>query len=196
MFKPDYKLANVVPAATNQIGPERTPSLIVLHSAETSETATSAESVANYFGHGSGGRSASAHYTVDNDSTVQSVPERNMSWGAVGVNKWGIHIEMAGRAAQTAQQWDDQYSHRMIYSQLVPLLTNICRRYPVIHTEYLDVPSLVKQWRSGTNIHGITTHANVSAAAQALGKKSSGHSDPGRGFPTLHVIEVVKAALH
>lgn len=190
---PDHAGAKVLIAAAREIGPLRgEPTLVVLHSIEGPETAKAAENTASFFAHGSGGRAASAHYVCDADSIVQCVPEANQSWGAIGVNKWAVHIEQAGRAGQSSAQWDDPYSHSLIYGRVVPLIASICRRNN-IPTVALDAAALIRSARAKTAPRGITTHAAVSAASKAIGLKSSGHWDPGPHYPLAAVVAAVDA---
>ena len=162
--------------------------MIILHSAETGETSTAAEGVARYFATGSGGRSASAHYTCDNNSTVQSVPELRLSWGVVGFNREAIHVEQAGVAKQTLVQWADAYSKTMIDQQVIPLLGDILRRRPTIAHQLLTVTMLVHAIRKRQTPSGMTTHANCTEASRITGMRQSGHTDPGPGYPTAAVF--------
>lgn len=142
--------------------------VVVMHTAETPETATSAEATANYFA--STGRDVSAHYCVDANSVVQCVKLEDVAWAAPGANHNGIQIELAGRAGQTAAQWADAYSkHELdLAAELVSLL---CRRY-AIPVRALTPADLLAGRR------GVTTHAAVSRAF-----RGSDHWDPGPAFP-------------
>jgi len=86
--------------------------LIVLHSAETAETFNAAESVLAYFH--TTERIASAHYIVDKDSVCKAVRERDIAYGAPHVNAFAVHIEHAGYARQTREQWLDDYGQQKI----------------------------------------------------------------------------------
>lgn len=115
-----------------------------------------------------------------------------MSWGVMGYNTWAIHIEQAGRAAQTKGQWDDAYSHAMIYGKTIPLVDDICTRRGIVRT-FLTVPQLIVCIRSNIIPRGITTHANCTAASRATGRANSGHIDPGPNYPSDAVIKAVIA---
>lgn len=158
---------------------------IVLHSAETPELPTSAEGVGNYFAAGSGGRDASAHWIVDNDSTVQSVPEDAEAFGAQGTNPWAIHIEQAGTAKQSSTQWNDTYSHAMITAKTIPLVADICRRRGIA-VRLLTVERLLAGERNGITTHGITT-----LWRRATNMPTNGHTDPGPNYPLQFVVDEV-----
>lgn len=158
--------------------------LIVLHTAEVPETATSAEAVARYFRNPIGPRgpvTASAHFCVDADSVVQCVAEHDTAFAAPGANHDGIQIEMSGRAAQTAEQWDDDFSRRTL-ARTARLVADLCERHNV-PAVYVDEAGLLSGAR------GVTTHAAVSRAF-----KKSTHTDPGASFPMDHFLELVVAA--
>ena len=63
---------------------------VVLHTAETPERDTTAESVAAYFAGGT--VKASAHYCVDNNSVCQGVQDFEVAWAAPGANATGLQI--------------------------------------------------------------------------------------------------------
>lgn len=155
--------------------------LIVLHTAEVPETATSAEAVASYFRNPIGPRgpvTASAHFCVDNNSVVQCVAEVDTAFAAPGANHDGIQIEMSGRAAQTAAEWDDAYSRELL-ERTAALVAELCERHDV-PAVYVDEAGLLSGER------GITTHAAVSKAW-----KKSTHTDPGKSFPMGKFLEAV-----
>src|ERR1051325_12198787 len=85
--------------------------LIVIHSAECAKVTKAAEGVANYFAISA---PASAHYTVDVDSIVQSVKTSDTAWQCKNANANGIGIEHAGYAKQTREEWLDDYGQSML----------------------------------------------------------------------------------
>lgn len=154
--------------------------LIVIHTMESPEKPDTAEAVAAWFA-GSTAPQASPHYCIDADSIVQCVRLDDVAWCAPGANSNGIHLEHAGRAAQTLADWSDPYSTAML--QLSAELTaDLCKRFSIPAT-FLDAAALQRGER------GITTHAEVS---KAFPKNSSGHWDPGPNFPMLKYIAQVK----
>ncbi len=154
--------------------------LLVIHTMEMPEKGTTAESCAAWFRNPSS--KVSAHYTVDNNSEVQCVLEKDVSWTAPGANHNGVHIEHAGYAKQTANDWLDVYSQAML-DRSIDLAADICKRNK-IPARFLLAPDLVAQKR------GITTHYQVS---RAFGL--SAHWDPGLSFPfeeyTLNIKEAM-----
>lgn len=154
---------------------------VVIHSMESSELSKTTENVASWFA-GSNAPKASAHFCVDNDSTVQCVQLRDVAWAAPGANSEGIQIELAGRSAQTRAQWLDEYSRPML-QRAAKLTAQLCREYgiPVVRVGPLDL----KRGRPG-----ITGHVDVTNAF-----RRSDHTDPGPQFPWDWFLNEVKAAL-
>lgn len=160
---------------------KRKVDLIVIHTMEAAEKPTTAEAVAAWFA-GKDAPKASAHYSLDQDSIVQSVKDKDVAWAAPGANHNGLQLEHAGYAAQTGRQWEDPSSRSML--ELSALLTaELCRDHG-IPAEYVDAKGLQEGQR------GITTHAQVSVAF-----RKSTHSDPGKNFPMAWYLGRVRAYL-
>lgn len=155
---------------------------VVIHSAETFETDTTAESLGNYFASNprilSGERKASTHYGVDNNSIVHYVLDHLICYGAGGANLNGIHIEHAGFAGQSKEEWLDPYGVAMLKLS-AQLTAELCRTYG-IPMKYVDWQGL----RNGER--GITTHWDVTLAF-----KQDDHTDPGLNFPMGQYIKWV-----
>ena len=156
--------------------------LVVLHSMESYEKPGTARAVAEWFHDPRRSPRASAHYMVDDREVIQSVREADVAWAAPGSNHNGVHIEHAGRAAQTADDWGDEYSMAMLHLS-VELCASICRAW-TIPAELVDAAGLLVHRR------GITTHAEVSRAF-----KRSTHWDPGPSFPLPWYVERVAGLL-
>lgn len=166
---------------SRQIGPQP-KHVIVLHCMEWPETATSAEWCAEFFAGKRGpAPQASAHYCVDDDSIICSVPPDRVAWHAPGANANGIGIEHAGYARQTRAQWLDDYSLRML-TLSAQLTAWLCRRFE-IPVQFIVSDHLKRGGR------GITTHAEVT---KAFGKSS--HLDPGPFFPLGDYLRFVVEA--
>lgn len=164
--------------------------VVVIHTAETPEGEKTARGVGSWFAsemRGADGkiREGSTHYGVDAKEIVGYVRESDMAWGANGTNHNGIHIEHAGRASQTPEQWADAYSESML-RRSAALVADICRRY-AIPIKRLSVSEV----RAGAA--GICGHVDVSRAFPAKQGKNP-HWDPGPNFPWAHFIELVMAA--
>jgi hypothetical protein len=155
---------------------------IVMHSMEAAEKPSTAEAVANWFAGKSGDPPrASAHYNIDCDSIVRSVPEHAVAWQAPGANRYGIGLEHAGYARQSKAEWLDEYSESML-SLSARLAAGITERWSV-PVRYVDEKGLLR------GESGITTHQDVTQAF-----KKGSHWDPGNHFPMDWYIERVKAA--
>jgi hypothetical protein len=111
------------------------------------------------------------------------VREQHVAWAAPGANKNGIHIEHAGRAAQSAREWTDEFGTSMLYLS-IELCAQICRAWS-IPALFVGPAGLLHGDR------GITTHAAVSVAF-----KRSTHTDPGVNFPSRWYVEQVATRLY
>ena len=154
--------------------------LIVLHTAETPEGVDTAMSVARYFATTT--TKASAHYCVDGGGhIVQTCLEKDVAYAAPGANHNGVHVELAGRAAQTDQQWHDSYSYNLL-ATVAPLVRDLCAIHK-IPVRYVPAAQLAA---GGAGARGITTHADVSRAF-----RKSTHWDPGPHFPMVEFVNAV-----
>lgn len=152
--------------------------LIVLHSMESPEKPGTARAVAGWFAGATAPR-ASAHYCVDGQDIVQCVREQDVAWAAPDANHDGLQIEIAGRAAQSADEWRTPPA---ILDNVSTLVARLCRKYgipPVFLT-----PEQVRAGRKG-----VTSHANVTKAYPGPGRT---HWDPGPGFPASEVMAAVR----
>lgn len=152
--------------------------LIVIHDAETEEYPNTAELVARYFA-GPNAPQASAHYTCDVDSVVQSVWDVDVAWHAPGANHNGLGIEHAGRASQDEAEWLDSYSEKMLREQSAPLVSTLCIAYGIPGV-FVDAAGLLRGER------GITTHWEVTKAF-----RQGAHWDPGYSFPMDWYLGIV-----
>jgi N-acetyl-anhydromuramyl-L-alanine amidase AmpD len=155
--------------------------VIVIHTMESPEKPDTAESVAAWFA-GSTAPQASAHYCIDADSVVECVRDTDVAWHAPGANHNGIGIEHAGRAAQSAADWSDAYSMKLL-DLSAGLVAQKCAKY--------DIPAVwlsAAQLRAGKR--GITGHVQVSEAF-----KRTDHTDPGKSFPVEAYVARVREHL-
>jgi len=153
--------------------------LVVVHTAETPEGVNTARAVSNYFA--TTDTKASAHFCVDPKNIFQCVLEKDVAYAAPGANHNGVHIELSGRAAQTAGEWHDPYSTAML-KKAAPLVADLCARHK-IPVRYVPAAQLVA---GGAAARGITTHNEVSKAF-----RRSTHTDPGVNFPMIEFVNAV-----
>jgi hypothetical protein len=153
---------------------------VVLHTMEFWERSDSAEWCQNFFA--TSDRKGSTHMMVDSDSLARSVLDKDVCWGAKGVNHNGLHIEHAGFAAQETPDWHDDFSQRMLRLS-AELTATWCDLYS-IPVQYVDANGLLAK------VRGITTHAQAEIAFP-LG----GHTDPGAEFPMDEYLAMVRGFL-
>lgn len=150
---------------------------IVIHTAECAESANAAESLADWDA-GPNRPRASWHFAVDADSITQSVDVLNVAWHATAVNAQTIGIEHAGKAAQTLEQWQDDYS-RAVLERSALLVAVLCERF-VIPAFRPSLADITRSWKSSGRIPaGIIGHWDVTRAIAGSGT----HTDPGVAFP-------------
>lgn len=154
--------------------------LIVIHTAETLERNDSAENIGNYFKNIQ--RRASTHYGVDADTVCQYVYDSNTAFGCKNANSNGVHIEHAGRAEQTAENWQDEFSQSMLKlsAQLAAYLCNkfnIPPRRAVFYSK--GDPEVIQTGFCGHN--DVPLHGD--------------HWDPGPAFPWDQYLQLVSDVL-
>lgn len=176
------------------------PIWVVIHTAETPETSQVAESLAKYAASSPDDRHVSWHYAVDNDSITQSVSESDTAFAAGPGNDHGVHIELAGSAAQSAAGWADPFSLAVL-RQAAGLVAQIANRYdiPLSHPDTEGVLNLTP---------GIVGHDQISLASaiaqqrllkkapwySGAGWRTTNHGDPGANFPWALFIDMVREA--
>lgn len=204
---PGVKLVQA-PKCTRVTGTPRKIDLVVFHTAENPEKPTGAEATAAYFAslkrpwdNGKGDPDASAHYSIDCDSIVQSVLEKDVAWAAPGANSVGIQLEHSGYARQTVLDWQDPFSAAML-DLSAHLTAGICQRHG-IPVQWVDAEGLLAGER------GITSHAEVSKACRLANERrltsssffnsknngataKTNHSDPGAGFDAPAYVALVR----
>jgi N-acetyl-anhydromuramyl-L-alanine amidase AmpD len=152
---------------------------VVIHTAEIAEVFTAAEALARWCA-GPNAPRASWHFAVDADSITQSVKEEYIAWHAPGCNKTGIGVELAGRAKQSTEEWQDEFS-RAVLVRAARLVAYLCTKWK-IPVRFVQAEGLKRGER------GVTTHAHVTMAF-----RRSTHIDPGRGFPMGEFLAAVKS---
>jgi hypothetical protein len=146
------------------------PDKVFLHTGECAETGTAAEDLQAW---ARGDINASWHVAIDNNSIARSVQDEDRAW-AVGqspAHERGLHLELTGRARQSAVEWADAYS--LAQRDLATLfIAHWCKRWeiPVRKGSWLDL-------REG--LPGIYGHSDVTRAFPG----TTTHQDPGANFP-------------
>jgi N-acetyl-anhydromuramyl-L-alanine amidase AmpD len=155
--------------------------VIVIHDMEYPERSGGAMWCANFFA-GPGAPQASAHFAVDNQTIVQCVKEKDVAWHAPGANHNGIGIEHAGYAAQSRDQWLDDYSTAELKLS-AQLVATLCARWgiPIVKLSMDDLKA---------GARGICGHLDITMAFN----NGKGHTDPGPSFPWPEYIQWVKDA--
>jgi hypothetical protein len=153
--------------------------LIVIHDMEAPEKATTAEAVQSYFAR-SDSRVASAHLCVDSDSVARCVHDADTAYGAAHANSIGLHVEHAGYGRQSRAEWLDAFGKAMLELS-AEAVARWCVAYkiPVVKLSGADLQA---------GKHGICGHKDVSDAWP-----STGHTDPGPGFPWDYYLGRVRA---
>lgn len=165
-------------------GPRRGPiRLIVIHSMESQEKPGTAKSVAKWFS-GATAPQSSAHVCVDSKTSVVVVADSDIAWAAPGANNDGLHVELAGKASQSREEWLDPYS-RGVLNQAAIVVAQWCRTYQI------PVRTLTPDQVAGGKAKGICGHIDVTRAFPDKGS----HTDPGKNFPWDVFIELVQKNL-
>lgn len=143
---------------------------IVIHATQSPNdikpTDNDARSIARYFTtHNSGG---SAHLVIDDWHCYKTLIDSIIPWGAPPLNSNGFHIEQCGYSEWSRKRWMIHLNtiRRTAYKSALR-----CKWYK-IPAVFLSVEDL----KSGK--HGITSHANISAAFH-----KTNHTDPGINYP-------------
>ena len=168
-----------IPSPNKRVGRTRKVRVVVVHTMESPERATTAEDVARNWFAKTAART-SAHYCVDADSIVQCVSEADTAWAAPGANADGIQIELAGRAGQGATGWADPYSVAEL-DLAARLVADICTRHNI------PIRKLTRE-QLAAGERGIIGHVDASAVYRL-----SDHTDPGPDFPWDQVIAKARA---
>ena len=157
--------------------------LVVIHTMEAPEKPTTAEGVARWFAGQLGpAPRASAHACVDNDSLVRCVKPEHIACAAPGANRDGYHVEHAGYARQSPQEWQDAYSQGMLRISATHV-AGIARDWSVPIVKLTPEDLLAGK-------SGFCGHVDVNKAYHR-----STHTDPGPCFPWEQYLNMVSEAL-
>lgn len=168
------------PAAHHGAADNKPIHRVVIHSTVSPCVAGQARATAAYF-RGTD-RDASAHYVVDPAEVVQVVYDSVEAYHAPP-NQHSLGVELCDiPSALTAARWLGR-NHRAELERAAELVAQLCLAYGV-PVRYVTAAQL----RAGA--HGITTHAEVSAAW-----RQTTHWDPGR-WPRRRFIRKVRKYAH
>jgi hypothetical protein len=159
------------------------PTVVFIHTTEGSEGRLSAENGVAYDQRRSDG--TSTHFFVDQDSIAQCVPTYDEAHTArAHGNDVGIHIEVCGRAGQTAAQWSDAASDGAVRN--AARVGYLLRKrdgassYPLVNL----TPG---QLRAGAR--GFAEHYD---ATRAWPDDKGTHTDPGPNFPWARMFDYIR----
>lgn len=161
---------------------DQQPTLWVIHDEEYPERTDAAWDVARYFA-GANAPQASAHVCVDNRNAVGCVDWHNVAWhsGHGATNARSIGVEHSGYAAQSSEDWLDDYGRSM--------LDRSARLFSEVGHDLFGIPA---RWLSPAEVaagaSGICGHGDVTAAFSIYG----GHSDPGPNFPRDYFVDLCR----
>lgn len=154
---------------------------IVIHD----EEAPNAKGAAAYFRSPNSG--GSAHLCIDDADCYRCLPNTAIPWGAAsafGANTHGFHIEQAGYASWSRIEWE----------QHLKQLERVAFK-TAYHCKVFKIPPRFVTAAELPAKHGITTHAEVSAASRRLDPGNASrysHTDPGPNWPRQHFMKLVK----
>lgn len=155
--------------------------VLVVHVMEAPEKPKTAEAVARWFQTLPETHQASAHVCVDWNTVIQSVWDNDVANAAPGCNHDGIQMELAGYSAQSADEWQDEYSMATL-QEAARVAAYYVRKY-ALPIRRLSVAELLAGAR------GIVGHDTVTLAYH-----KSDHMDPGPHFPWAEWLGMVAHA--
>lgn len=162
------------------------PSVIVIHRGENALAPGTAIAMGRYFST-KNAPEASAHYGCDPEHVIQYVLEKDIAFGAPGMNKCSIHIEHAGWSKDN--DWDSEMGLAML-NLSAQLSADICSRN-AIALKWLSDQEIRSASKGDVTVRGFCTHADVTRALATSG----GHTDPGSAFPRGQYLQLVQSHL-
>jgi N-acetyl-anhydromuramyl-L-alanine amidase AmpD len=152
--------------------------LIVLHSEEAPKTEGRARNVAHFFQ----SAAASAHFCVDDKEVVQCVKLEDTAFQCKNANANGVGIEHSGFAAQSAEEWQDDYSKAML-DLSTDLAAQLCKKFGIP----AQAATFAGQQNPAVVNPGFVMHKDVPLHGD--------HTDPGLNFPFTAYIAAVQQKL-
>jgi hypothetical protein len=132
----------------------------------------------------------STHVVVDDGACFRTVEDDRIAYGAHPFNRDAMHIEIAGFARWTRDEWLQRDAR---IRRAARVIASWVRKYE-IQTRLLVRDDLLRG--PGDAVRGITTHAAIDAACgnkpgtQVCGGAGD-HWDPGPGFPIDLLLQYV-----
>jgi hypothetical protein len=189
----------------------RAVTMVVMHSMEAPDRPDTAEGVAAWFGGLRGAApEASAHACVDVDSIVLCVKPIDVAWGAQGANACSYHVEQAGFARYSREEWLSPEGSEML-TLAAGHVRLACDHFglPVVEitleeTAALIRDSMIRQRKLSGVVSGhpggICRHRDVTRVWQEFARYGlpdprkldkpfwPTHSDPGNFYPMDELI--------
>lgn len=161
--------------AAHDSGPRRASEIgwVVIHDTE----GDTAEGAASWFTNAKS--EGSANLVVDDGECYRTVNDLVVPWAAPPLNRQGFHIEIAGHASYTREQW---LAHDNALRRAAWKAAQRCLLYNIPIRQVGKIGLRLRR-------KGITSHAAISATW-----KQSSHTDPGPTFPWQVFMGYVKAA--
>lgn len=152
---------------------------VVIHASGPLDGPNTALELATKYASSTGTALRSVHYILDRSNVIACVKEDRIAFAVAGANEAGIHVELAGAARWSAEDWATAGATDIIEN--VARVVGATCKYHEIPIEFVDADGL----RAGKN--GITTRAEV-AKAWARTKAR----DPGPFFPMDRLCELAR----
>lgn len=208
----------MVPAAHQSAGRRLPVQIVVIHTVEAQELATTAVNAARYYAGASAPR-ASMHAVIGADPTHTGAPEiietvhwQDTAYAAPPANDYdlagqvagagGFHVEHVGYAAQTVAQWADAFSRGELDNSAAYLAAKVVEinagqpGAPPIRPIRLNPAQVGAALTGNRTVTGFCGHRDVNKAMRLLGKTpESDHTDPGASFPWLDYLGLISAHL-
>lgn len=123
----------------------------------------------------------SAHLVIDDSECYRTLPDDLQPWAAVNANERGLHLEFAARASYATAVWKKE--HREMLRLGARHVAGWCFRYQLN-------PKHLRNSQLAAFKTGVVSHAQVDEVWP-----STGHTDPGTGFPWVYFMWLVRKEL-